>query len=402
LLLLSLILGLAGFGAWNFGLFDRFMTPSLPVASPYVLTASLGSDGIMSFSGNAPDRDAAELLRRAAGTATGKMPAEGALALADGVPSEDWVRNVIGGLEAVTGLQEWSLSVADTSVAVVGLASNRETAAERVQALNDWSSKSGFKSTISVSVGPKELSFAQVQDIIDPFATCGPLTQQKDAREVYVLGDTLVIAGAVEDAETAAKLQTALEDTVGDRKVRIDTTVLNDDLCTVRNVLPQVQSDTLSIWLGNGNDGQVNLSGIYHAGDNPVAEILVPSDLAGLSLWVVVVDNTGKVFNLVPNINVGEHEIQSVGAIEGGQRRVRVLYSLEQAAANDKLPAFKVNEGDFGKSEIIAFLSKTSLFGIRRPRDESVASFAEALETVVREEPGNILSIATRLLDSRP
>jgi len=178
--------------------------------------------------------------------------------------------------------------------------------------------------------------------------------------------------------------------------------VLNADLCAVRKVLPPLQSEDLTIWLGDGASGQVNLSGIYRPGENPVVEILAPADLTGLSLWVVVVDNTGKVFNLLPNINQGEHDLAKVGAIVDGMRRVRVLHSVADLQEDKSRLAMLVNEDNFGKSEVIAILSRTSLFGIRRPKDESISSFAEALAAIVRDEPGNIVSIATRVIDARP
>jgi hypothetical protein len=197
-------------------------------------------------------------------------------------------------------------------------------------------------------------------------------------------------------------LQKALEDTVGDRSVRVETTILNGDLCMVRRVLPPLADDSLTIWLGDGATGQVNLSGIYNAGDNPIVEVLAPADMTGLSLWVAVVDNTGAVFNLLPNMKQEAHDITDVGRIEDGQRRIRVLHSLADVAAGTGVFATTVNQDSFGKSEIVAVLSRTSLFGIRRPKDESVESFAEALAEIVTEEPGNIVSVATRVIDARP
>ena len=62
----------------------------------------------------------------------------------------------------------------------------------------------------------------------------------------------------------------------------------------------------------------------------------------------------------------------------------------------------QVLDSDFGKSEIIAFLTLGDLFDTRRPRDESVASFAEALALAQGERPGNVIGFASRILESRP
>jgi eukaryotic-like serine/threonine-protein kinase len=400
-LLFVLLLGLAGAGAWTAGLFDDLTEPELPLASPYRLTASFGPGGA-ALSGNAPDADAALRLRQAFGTASGTTPAATALALAQGLPDDRWVDNVAAAFGTVNGLAEWSVEVTDNTITLTGLSENRTIAEDRQKAMSDWSAQSGLKATIDIAVGPRELAASAVQDILAPFATCGPLTPDKGPENSYALGDTIVVTGAMLDIESRDKLQAALDDTVGDRTTRIDATILNADLCAVRMVLPPLASDDLTIWLGDGATGQVNLSGIYHPGENPIVEVLAPADLSGLSLWVVVVDNTGKVFNLLPNVYHAEHDVEDVGSVIDGQRRIRVLHSIAEVKADNTLFGTLVNEENFGKSEVIAFLSKTSLFGIRRPKDESVASFAEALAAIVREEPGNIVSIATRVIDARP
>ncbi|MGL4236913.1 serine/threonine-protein kinase [Tabrizicola sp.] len=400
-LLFALLLGLGGVGAWTAGLFDSVTEPGLPVAAPYRLTASLGPQGT-ALSGNAPDAEAAIRLRQAFAAATGTTPAEDALPLALGVPDDRWVGNILGALAAVTGLAEWSLSVTDNTVAITGLADNRTQADDRRKAIADWSASSGLTPSVDIAVGPRVLTVKAVQDILAPFALCGRLNPDKGPDDSYALGDTVRITGALETTETRDTLQKALEDTVGDRTVRVDATILNAQLCAVQRVLPPVPSEPLSIWLGDGATGQVNLSGIYHVGENPIVEVLVPADLTGLSLWVVVVDNGGSVFNLLPNIQQSDHDIQDIGIIDNGQRRIRVLHTAADVQARKALFGTVVDDKNFGKSEVIAVLSKTSLFGIRRPKDESIASFAEALEEIVREDPGNIVSVATRVIDARP
>ncbi len=400
-LLLVLLLGLAGGGAWYAGLFEGWNQPVLPVAAPYLLTASAGPQGA-ALSGNAPDAGSAQRLRQAFAGATGTTPPETALTLATGMPDDRWVENVAAGLGQMQGLAEWALSVTDNTLAVTGLADSRDLAADRTTAISDWAGQAGMTARIDIAIGPRLLPVQAVRDIVQPFALCGPLGPDAPPEAGYALGDTIVITGAIETEAARGKLQQALEDAIGDRQLRIDATILNADLCAIRRVLPPLESDRLSIWLGDGATGQVNLSGIYHAGENPVVEVLAPADLTGLSLWVVVVDNTGAVYNLLPNLKQEAHDLADVGAVENGQRRIRVLHSLEDVKNGIGTFATTVDEDSFGKSEIIAFLSKTSLFGIRRPKDESIASFAEALAQILRDEPGNIVSIASRVIDARP
>jgi hypothetical protein len=144
------------------------------------------------------------------------------------------------------------------------------------------------------------------------------------------------------------------------------------------------------------------LTGVFHTGENPVADILLPGTLTEGSLWVMVVDNTGKVFHVLPNINQTEHDIANIGVVENGVRRVRVLWSIDEFAADQKRLAMQVTKGDYGKSEIVAILTRGPLFDIRRPRDESVASVAEALEEAVNSGQTQVIGMASRILDARP
>lgn len=399
-LLFVMLLGLVGGGGWYAGLLDTWLNP-MPTASPYKLAASFGPDGA-ALSGNAPDAEAAQQLGLAFTAATGAATPEGALPLARGVPDAQWVGNVANLLGLMQGLPEWSLSVTDTTVAFDGIASTREQTDQKHTAFQDWVTQTGMKIDVSLRTGPAKLQGQVVVDALEPFALCGPLTPDKGPLQTYELGETIVISGAVESIEARDALQAGLEPMIGDRSVRLDATILNKDLCTVRKVLPPVGAGDAVIWFGDGVTGEVNLSGIFHAGDNPVVEVLLPQDLAGLSLWVLVVDNTNQVFSLLPNEKQPEHAIQNIGSIIDGVRRVRVLHSLEDITAKRGEFMITVNADSFGKSEIIAILSKTSLFGTRLPATMSVGGLADELRGVIARDPENIVAVASRVIDARP
>jgi hypothetical protein len=95
------------------------------------------------------------------------------------------------------------------------------------------------------------------------------------------------------------------------------------------------------------------------------------------------------------------HDIASIGVVENGVRRVRVLWSIEEFLADKTRLAMQVTDGDYGKSEIVAILTRGPLFDIRRPRDESVASVAEALDEAVRSGQTVVVGMASRILDAR-
>jgi serine/threonine protein kinase len=399
-LLLVLLLGLGGGGAWYAGLLDPVLNP-IPVAAPYRLEASFGSEDA-SLSGNAPDAEAARRLGLAFTAATRVSPPVDALPLAQGVPDERWVGNVEELFELLQGIPEWRLIVTDNVVDLEAVTANRAQTDEKRQAIQNWAVRSGMKIGFTPRTGPGKLQGQAVLDALAPFALCGPLTPDKGPLQIYQLGETVAVTGAMESVEVRDALQAAVESTLGDRKLRLDVTILNKDLCTVRKVLPPVGPGDAVIWFGNGATGEVNLSGIFHAGDNPVVEVLVPPDLTGLSLWVLVVDNTNQVFSLLPNEKQAEHDIQDVGSVVDGVRRVRVLGSMADLQTGNTIFSIQVDASNFGKSEIIAILSRSPLFGTRLPETLSVGGLADELADVIAKDPENIVSIASRVIDARP
>jgi serine/threonine protein kinase len=399
-LLLALLLGLVGGGAWYAGLMDPWLNP-IPVASPYRLTATFGPEGAQ-LSGNAPDAEAAQQLELAFTAATGVSPPADALALAQGVPDERWVGNLAELFELLQGIPEWRLTVTDTAVETEAVTANRDQTEAKRKAILDWAARTGMKIGFNPRTGPAKLQGQAVLDALAPFALCGPLSPDKGPLQIYELGETIAVTGAMESEEARDALLAAVEPTLGDRSLRLDVTILNKDLCTVRKVLPPVSAGDAVIWFGNGATGEVNLSGIFRAGDNPVVEVLVPPDLTGLSLWVLVVDNTNQVFSLLPNEKQAEHNIQDIGSVLDGVRRIRVLGSIADLQAGTAVFSIEVDASNFGKSEIIAILSKRPLFGTRLPETLSVGGLADELADVIAKDPENIVSIASRVIDARP
>jgi hypothetical protein len=382
---------------------DPLIGRSLPVAAPYLFTArAAAGESPAVLSGNAPSAEAATQLIAAFNRASGGAAPEDALSLAQGIPSETWPTAVAAALDSVDGLEDWSVVLSDRTATVSGIAADRAASAAVRQRLSDWAGRFGFDLTADVAAGPVLLPVRELSEALAGMADCGALTPDLPAEAAYPLGATIRLTGDVAQAATAARIAADLDARIGDRRLAVETTTLNDQLCAVRKVLPDVPNGDLSIWMGNGETGAPNLTGVFHAGENPVVEVHAPASLTDGSLWVALIDNTGKVFNVLPNINAEEHDLIDIGVMDNGVRRVRVLHALAELQTDRNLLAFKVTEGDFGKSEIVAILSRRPLFDVRRPRDESVASFAEALAEIQQRDPGNIIALASRLLDSRP
>jgi hypothetical protein len=318
------------------------------------------------------------------------------------VPDERWVGNVTELFELLPSIPEWRLTVTDNAVDIEAVTANRKQTEEKRAAIQDWAARTGMKIGFDPRTGPANLQGQAVLDSLQPFALCGPLTPDKGPLQTYGLSETVVVTGAVESVEARDAVKAAVEPTLGDRSLRLELTILNKDLCTVRKVLPPVDAGDAVIWFGDGATGEVNLSGIFRAGDNPVVEVLVPPELTGLSLWVLVVDNTNQVFSLLPNEKQAEHDIQDIGSVVDGVRRVRVLGSLADLQTGNAVFSIQVDASNFGKSEIIAVLSKRPLFGTRLPETLSVGGLADELADVIAKDPENIVSIASRVIDARP
>ena len=403
LVLATVLIAALGVAAYFGGLLGRFMTTPLPTAAPYVFAAQTATaTGPAALSGNAPDAETAAQLTSAFNSATGASTEPEALTLATGMPSESWPEAIAALLPKLAGVQDWTVALSDRAAQISALAPDA-SAREKVSAdLSNWASQNGFGLTLKLATGPRELSVETVAAGLKTLADCGTLATDRLAGESYALGDAIRVTGNVAQDATSAKIAAQLAEIAGDRTLDVATTTLNADLCAVRKVLPDVPDDALSIWMGNGDTGQANPTGVYHVGQNPLVEVQAPATLTEGSLWVAVVDNTGKVFNVLPNINLEEHDLIDSGIVENGVRRIRVLNSIDDFKKDNRLLAMQVSDGNFGKSEIVAILSRNDLFRIRRPRDESIASFAEALAAIQKEEPGNIIGLASRLLDSRP
>ncbi len=82
-----------------------------------------------------------------------------------------------------------------------------------------------------------------------PSPSGGPLNPDKGPLQMYDLGETIKITGALPTDEARTTLQSRWTAMVGDRSVRLDVTILNEDLCAIRKVLPATrigQSDDLA------------------------------------------------------------------------------------------------------------------------------------------------------------
>lgn len=389
-------------GLWAGGVFDDLFEPPLPVASPYELTVTSLVDGSLALTSHAPDQLGADMIRTGFERATGQSTLPEVVTLAQGVPSPAWPALMDQLMGLAGNLESWELSVSDTRANLSGIASSGSARGALEAQLAQFASASGIEVEQDIVAGPRVLSRAALQSSLSRLGSCGPLSASATADGTYALFDTITITGDLANGSDQDAIKRALGPVLGDRNLRFDTTILNDQLCAIRAVLPDVPSANLSIWLGDGATGAPSLSGVFRTGENPMVEVHVPETISEGSLWVMVVDNTGTVFHVLPNVNRTEHDLAALGEIQNGVRQVRVLYSIEEFKQDNTRLAIRINEGDYGKTEVIAILSRSDLFDLRRPRDESVTSVAEALAGALEGREGEIIGVASRIIDARP
>ncbi|WP_415182323.1 serine/threonine-protein kinase [Phaeovulum sp.] len=396
-----LVLGALAGGVYFSGALETLFPPGLPLAAPYTLNAADGVEG-STLAGHAPDADSAALLLAAYTGSTGKQPPPEALHLATGVPDPAWPEQVAELMTLLAPLAEWQLDIADTDVTVAGLAPDAPTRDALGVAMHDWTARSGMDLQGTILAGPETLGTGTLAPILAARATCGKLTLLGAENDAYAMFDPVTVTGDLAEAADVEALKLALTPMIGERALRVETTVLNADLCAIRAVMPTTAGGAISIWLGRGATGEAVLSGVYNTGENPIVDVQLPASVTGASLWVLVVDNTGKVFNILPNINHTAHMVDTLGVVENGVRRVRVLWPIKALQEDPTRLAIEIDAENYGKSEIVAILSKTPLFDMRRPRDESVKSLAEALKATLSGRETDIIGVASRIIDARP
>lgn len=397
----GIALALLAGGLYFSGVLNGLTTQPMPVVSPYSLTAASGPEG-STLIGHAPDLASADLLRAAFAATTGAVPAEDALTQATGLPDPAWPDYAAELMTLLEPMAEWNLDIADTDVQLTGLAPDRATRDALSNSLQEWSRRTQMQLQSDILAGPQTLGAGALMAVLGEHASCGPLTLLGDENGSFAMFDTVTVTGDVADTDDIDAARSAIEPMIGERDLRLEARVLNQDLCAIRSVLPPASQGAISIWLGRGETDESVLTGVYHTGENPVVDVQLPATIQGASLWVMVVDNTGKVFNILPNVNQTEHLIDTLGEVENGLRRVRVLWPISALQQDERRLAIQVDADNYGKSEVIAIVSTNALFDMRRPRDESVASLAAALADTLKGREREIIGVASRIIDSRP
>lgn len=372
-------------GGYFSGAFQSLMTPAPQTIAPFTFEASR-VEGIEAATGYAPDRASLTALQSRFG--------EGSVTLAQGAVAPTWGADVLALLDQIAVLPEWSLSVADNAATLSGLAPDRATRT----AMQSGLATGALATKVALDLAPRILPLDSAQAVLRENEDCGPLSFGKKPEGNWGLSDQIVIRGRLAEQGSRVRLFEAMLQIAGDRDVLVDVEILNQNLCKIEQALPRAEPRGFGVIFGFGDRPDPNPAGRYFVGENPAIDVVIPADVTSGYLWVSIVDVTGSVFHLLPNLNRPDNTVEALRAGQSGEVVLRVAYGVEEAKGTTKM-AFMVDDSVLGKSKVVVLHADSPVFDSLRPISESTGSFAAALAS---EEGGegmvDVFSIDSRIL----
>jgi eukaryotic-like serine/threonine-protein kinase len=401
--LLFLLVAGGGGGAYLAGLFDGLLGPAYPVAAPYTLIVTSPSEGPARAVGYVPSEQVLNKMNTFMNDRSGSAD----LTLATGDIAESWGADVLAtlavlapppGQEGHESLKEWRLAVSGNKAQLSGITTDPATY-ERVLAAFPDGLPGALEGKADIRLQPVFLTVAELMPIVEARADCGPL-QLTGATEVgYGPDSPITITGRVAETATRIGLFDSLRTVAGERKVILKVEVLNSTLCLIENRLPKAPSSDIDVAFSFGLSSEDNPSGRFFVGENPVIDVTLPAEVTDGYLTVSILDVSGNVFHLLPNINREDNRVATLRNGQTGPAKVRVAFSLQESAKNGLL-AFRVDDSTLGKSKVIVLHSAEPLFDGLRPTSESAEGYTRALQEYAESDASSILSLDSRILIS--
>ena len=376
-------------GMYFTGTIDGLIGPSYPLADPFTLVAERSEDGAVSVMGNVPSPELQSTLVE-------MIAAQGGVAdltLASGNIPEGWGTGVMALIDQVDEMPEWKLSVRGGNMSVSGMSENRAQAVDIRDAVASTELPAGIVATTNIATGPRIVTKAMLQPSLVQFGDCGELVLEEPPLTGYPIGSQVIVNGRVSSIKTRVALSDTLVEQIGDRDLVLDVEVLNRTLCLVDSALPDAPKGGFDVVFGFGDKEELNTSGRYFVGENPVIDVVIPAGVTDGFLFVSALDVSGNIFHLLPNLINKENDITKLRAGATGPVTVRVAFPLKEAQDGTKL-AFTVDDTALGKTKIIVIKSDSQIFEGLRPTTESAGGYAQAL----RGRTGAVETLDSRIL----
>ena len=392
LALLLLIVG--GAGGYVSGAFDGLLGPKYPVADPFALIVEAPAQGVARAVGNVPSEKVQNALDGLMRERSGQTD----LTLSAGDIADSWGADILATLAPLEALDDWRLVVSGNRAQLTGSTAD-PAIRDRVAAIFADGLPGALEGRAEIALTEVFLSASALQPILDANADCGLLTLIDPPVTGYGPDSPVTVVGRVAGTVTRVGLFDALRERAGARSVILDVEVLNPTLCLIEAHLPRAPQGGIGVAFTVGDRDEPNPSGRFFIGENPVIDVTLPAEVTGGFLTVSVLDVSGNVFHLLPNINRQDNSVAALRAGAEGPVSIRVAFSVQDAAQNGFL-AFRVDDSVLGKSKVIVLHSAKPLFDGLRPTQESAKGFAEALQDRVGVDAGNILSLDSRILET--
>ncbi len=378
-----------GTGVYFTGLADGLLGPRYPVADPYTLVANRAADGTAAAVGHVPSEEVLSAISKFMANQGGT----GDLKLARGDIAPDWGAGIMQLLDTVSPLPEWQVQVTGNQVQISGLANDRTTHESISATLAADGMPAGLSGNVNIELGPRIVTADMLKPILEQYSDCGDLRLMNASPIGYPSGAVIEVSGRIAEVGTRVQLTDALRAAIGDRDLVLNAEVLNPTLCLIDSALPNAPSGGFSVEFGFGDRPDKNDTGRYFVGENPVIDVIIPSDVKTGYLFVSALDVSGNVFHLLPNLYQEENNIEVLRQGLFGPIDVRVAHKLADSTDGTKL-AFVVDDTSLGKTKILVIRSDSQIFEGLRPTTESAGGYAEAL----RLRTGPVQSLDSRIL----
>ena len=384
-----LVVGAISMGVYLSGALDSLTGPSYPLADPYSLEVSRAENSQPKAIGNIPSEEARETLRTLLAAQQGTTD----LTLARGEIPDTWDADLLRLIDAVDHLPEFRVRADENSVQISGVTYDMAERQMLTATLTQEDMKGALNVSASIDLGPRILSAQALYPVLAAHQNCGELTLVDPLPAGYPNGSQVSVAGRVDSRNTLDALTQRLNAAIGDRSLMLDVEVLNPTLCLIDSVLPNVREAGVGIDFKDGSDNSVNSSGDFFVGQNPVIEVVIPTNITDGYLFVSALDVSGNVFHLLPNLFIADNSVETLRAGRSGDVRLRVAHSASEGQDGSKL-AFVVDDTSLGKTKVIAIHSGQQIFDGLRPTTESAGGYANALA----QRLGSINSLDSRIL----
>lgn len=390
--MLVLLVAMGGAGGYFAGAFDSLLGPQFPVAEPYTLLVAKSENEPPNAVGNVPSEEMRDRLSALIGEANGDAD----LTLSSGDIAESWGDDVLATLDQIQALDDWRLSLSGNRAQVSGSTTD-EALQQRLMAAMENDLPGALEGRARITFEQTFLSEDAITPVLENFTDCGPLTLAGSSPVGFGPDAPITVSGRVSETATRVQLFDALRAIAGERNVVIDVEVLNPTLCLIESHLPDAPPSDIDVAFRVGDRDEPNPSGRFFVGENPVIDVVLPADVTDGFLTVSILDVSGSVFHLLPNLNREDNAVTDLRDGQSGEVPVRVAYDLEEAAQNGRI-AFRVDDSTLGKSKVIVLHSTKPLFNGLRPTSESASGYAEALREFAHDNEQSILSLDSKIL----